>query len=619
MADLPAAPAAPAMPKMKPPGKIKKFFGWIIGIPRRLWRLSLAAKAAWLSAFALLVVVAIAWMTFFVEPESVPWRHAMTPGRVIAVVCLLILIPLVVYRVLKLWLEGDTSRFPDLDFAWRAGVTALERNGVDLATVPIYLVLGAASERQERLLFDAAGLGLRVHDVPEGPAPLHWYAGPEAVFLCCTEASWMSALSAFDATRALTEMASSLTSLESPTASPYMPAAADQPAMAYQPQALAAPQQAALPAPRPAAMPAATAPMPGGGNEDIRGTIMLGQYAAGLAAQASQAPMAQPLPPQQAPVDLNFGIPPQGGGPAGAAEESGPIGGTMMLQAPIQLPNRQAVAPRPVVGAAPPTFTAAQRQASVLSPQESAEQLERLQHVCTLLRRARQPLCAINGVLALLPLTTVQGSPREVDELQRAAKSDLRTIGRTLELRCPVTALVVGLEQEAGFRELVRRVGRDRAAVQRFGQRYDVRSQATAEEMNALCADVCGAFEDWVYTLFREQGALSRPGQHAALWLAVQGAAGDEEPAGASVGRRLRPRSASEPTTIRCYSAAATLQPSEKLRTARLLPKACSTNCSKSRSRWNGRPERCGTTAAISGPPIWASCSTPASCCSWEP
>ena len=68
------------MPKMKPPGKVNKFFGWIIGIPRRLWRLSLAAKAAWLSAFALLVVVAIAWMTFFVEPESVPWRHAMTPS-----------------------------------------------------------------------------------------------------------------------------------------------------------------------------------------------------------------------------------------------------------------------------------------------------------------------------------------------------------------------------------------------------------------------------------------------------------------------------------------------------------------------------------------------------------
>jgi type VI protein secretion system component VasK len=153
-----------------------------------------------------------------------------------------------------------------------------------------------------------------------------------------------------------------------------------------------------------------------------------------------------------------------------------------------------------------------QRQTALLSPQESAEQLERLQHVCHLLRRARQPLCAVNGVLALIPQATVQGTPREVDELQRAVRSDLRTISRSLELHCPVTALVVGMEQEPGFRELVRRVGRERAAVQRFGQRYDVRSIATPEEMNALCAHVCGAFEDWVYTLFREQGALSRPG-----------------------------------------------------------------------------------------------------------
>ena len=84
----------------------------------------------------------------------------------------------------------------------------------------------------------------------------------------------------------------------------------------------------------------------------------------------------------------------------------------------------------------------------------------------------------------------------------------MRSVGRVLELQCPVTALVVGMEEESGFRELVRRVGRERAGVQRFGQRYDLRSIATAEEMNALCAHVCGAFEDWVYTLFREQGAL---------------------------------------------------------------------------------------------------------------
>ena len=47
--------------------------------------------------------------------------------------------------------------------------------------MPIFLVLGSANVRQETALVRAAGLSLRVHDVPEGPAPLHWYAGPDGI------------------------------------------------------------------------------------------------------------------------------------------------------------------------------------------------------------------------------------------------------------------------------------------------------------------------------------------------------------------------------------------------------------------------------------------------------
>ncbi len=95
---------------------------------------------------------------------------------------------------------------------------ALQHNGLDISTVPIFLVLGSSSPQQEQSLFNAAGLALRVRNVPEGPAPLHWYASPEAIYLCCTEASWTSALSAFEATRSLSEMSSMLSSLESPVA-----------------------------------------------------------------------------------------------------------------------------------------------------------------------------------------------------------------------------------------------------------------------------------------------------------------------------------------------------------------------------------------------------------------
>jgi len=521
----PAAPppaGAPPAPAPKPPGKIKSFFLWIGRIPGRLMRWSVPTKAAWLSAIALVIVVVIAWTAFLADPDSVPWRHSMTPGRILAVVILLILIPIVVYRGLKLWLEGDTSRFPDLDFAWRAGLAALERNGLDITTVPVFLILGSSGERQEQALFDSAGLALRVRAVPEGPAPLHWYANPEAIFVCCTEASWTSSLAAYEATRPLAEMAAILSNLESsaapqappPPAQPfaYAPSGAMQPGVPLnQPMpALPAPPRPALPAPMPA----------GGGDENIRGTIMLGQYAANLAAQSPQPAVQQYAPPPQqyAPQQGAFSA------PAPLADDQAGLKGTMMLQSPLQMAPRGAPqAPQYGAPAAAPSYAPApatvstysaprQSQTALLSPQESAEQLERLQHVCRLLRRARSPLCAVNGILALLPMPAIQGSIREAEELQRAVKSDLRCIDRTLDLRCPVTALVVGMEQESGFRELVRRVGRERAAVQRFGQRYDLRSVATAEEMHALCAHVCGAFEDWVYTLFREQGALSRPG-----------------------------------------------------------------------------------------------------------
>ena len=122
-----------------------------------------------------------------------------------------------------------------------------------------------------------------------------------------------------------------------------------------------------------------------------------------------------------------------------------------------------------------------------------------------------------NGVITPSgTVTVIEGADHffagHLEELQRAIKSDLLAIQRTLQLRCPVTALITGLEEERGFSELVRRVGPERAGAQRFGRKFDVRSLATPEELIALCDHVCGAFDDWVYALFREQGALTRPG-----------------------------------------------------------------------------------------------------------
>ncbi len=143
---------------------------------------------------------------------------------------------------------------------------------------------------------------------------------------------------------------------------------------------------------------------------------------------------------------------------------------------------------------------------------EREQQLAKLRHVCQWLREARQPLCPLNGALALLPLGTIEAGPREVVELQHAVNADLVAVQDELKLRFPVTALAVGLEGDCGFEELVRRVGPERAKSQRFGHRFDVRAAATPSQLTALCARISGVFEDWVYAIFRERGSIARVG-----------------------------------------------------------------------------------------------------------
>ena len=171
----------------------------------------------------------------------------------------------------------------------------------------------------------------------------------------------------------------------------------------------------------------------------------------------------------------------------------------------------------PLVGAeysaAPAVATTLDEDQPAMIPlAERGEQLARLEYVCQWLREARQPLCPLNGALAILPLSTIEAGPREVVELQRAVKADLAAIQNELKLRFPATALAVGLEEDPGFEELVRRVGPERAKSQRFGHRFDVRAVATPSQLTALCARISGVFEDWVYAIYRERGSIYRAG-----------------------------------------------------------------------------------------------------------
>ncbi|HZN36237.1 MAG TPA: type VI secretion protein IcmF/TssM N-terminal domain-containing protein [Pirellulaceae bacterium] len=419
--------------------------GWLARLMALPKMISAAGCASCLTSVFLMLLVIGVWLVFYFEPGNLPWRHAMGFWtRIVPTLLLVVLIPLVLYRAIRLWLQGEQSAHPDIDFAWKAGMEALAQNGLSPGSVPLFLVLGSASVRQEMALVRAAGLSLRVHDVPEGPAPLHWYASPDGIYLVLSEACSLSSLATLLEKRRA--QAPSLGESSTPGDLPALPA-----------PGIAAPR----PAPKPA--PAVKRERPAPGGDRTRGTIMLDQFVSDRQEAEAQAQAA-----------------------ATATEDE-------------------------AEAAAPAAMTVSD-QPAILSQQESARQKSRLEYVCHLIRQARFPICPINGVMVLLPFELLQATQRETQQLQKTVRADLGCLQRELEIRCPVTALIVGMHQERGFRELVRRVGRERATAQRFGRRFDVRIIPTTDNLAALCSLSAGVFEDWIHTLFREAEALTRPG-----------------------------------------------------------------------------------------------------------
>jgi hypothetical protein len=401
---------------------------------KRLLGMSLPARVAWVVAVFLVICVTITLVAFYYTQNRSFVQAKLTPTFFIIVIVLLAVIPFVLYKALKLWLEGEISPFPDIDHAWKAGLAELRQHGIDLMETPLFLVFGSASESQEKGIFGAAGLSLNVREFPKGPAALHWYANADGVYLVCSDVGCLS--KAANLGRQAEE------------------------------------EDSARPGP--------VAPRSGG--DAFRGTIVAGGSSPSLTSSAV-VPSAPSSPPS-----------------AARSSGSGNIRGTMVVGGGTESDVYDA-------GPAPK-----EKRIVRLEPNDITLQERRLEYLCRLIRRARLPLSPLNGALALLPFGLIGRSVPESNEVGRAAKRDTAVLLRGLMVRCPVTALVAGMEEHPGFQELVRRVGHDRAAGQRFGKGFTLTNPPQPERLEALAAHACGAFEDWVYTLFREKGSLSKPG-----------------------------------------------------------------------------------------------------------
>jgi hypothetical protein len=142
-----------------------------------------------------------------------------------------------------------------------------------------------------------------------------------------------------------------------------------------------------------------------------------------------------------------------------------------------------------------------------LSSRDITDCDDRLRHVCGLINRSRRPLCPINGIVTAMPFELIESSSAQ---LQIAIQKDLAVLREELQVRCPNSALVIGMEVEDGFIELIKRLPPQQSTDNRFGKGSDLWVAPDEARLEAIAAHATATFEDWIYMLFQESNALAK-------------------------------------------------------------------------------------------------------------
>ena len=164
----------------------------IISSPKRILGLSLQARAA-LLLWVGLMVIAIVWAIiryYSNESEQLSnfyWRELPI------VFTLVFAIPVIVWFALKLWLEGEPSAFPDIDRAWDTAFDAMKEQSIDPSETPMFLIIGPGTVEAVNAFMATSNTQFPVR-APLGPAPIHFFANQQAIYIVCTECCQLSKL-----------------------------------------------------------------------------------------------------------------------------------------------------------------------------------------------------------------------------------------------------------------------------------------------------------------------------------------------------------------------------------------------------------------------------------------
>ena len=319
--------------------------------------------------------------------------------------------------------DDRPSEFPDIDAAWQEAMTSLDKSGVDLTKEPLFLVLGRPAET-EAAFFSATQLPFTQSQVPRDPnAPLHVHTSEEGIFVTCAGASLLGKQAALLAADRAWKRDEPLVSTGRKSQYNRKKPAVDTanlPPIHIEDEVQASTKQEAS-------------------NKTIKNQASGQSTGSSSSSDSATAVLDKPakqttdIPTQQ----LSQGL--------GLVE---------------QHINQLAEEELTEYGAQPGPLgdmedQADQHEIPLVKDLGEIEALQaRLEHLCRLISNTREPYCPVNGVAVLIPYAS-SNSDRMANQVAELAQRDLNIVQQTMQVRCPLVAIVCDLHEAPGCREIL--------------------------------------------------------------------------------------------------------------------------------------------------------------------
>ena len=174
-------------------GFLKRTFDFILH-PIRQWTSFLRRAVPWLQwlsslkpeilagvlTFMFLMIIWIA-IRFAGSDGDASWQTNLQQSALILLI--IVAISLGVYFFVRVLFAPPPSPYPDIDESWTTGLQEIQKAGLNIKNVPIYLVLGLSDTKQIRCFIEGSGKEFDVEGATGAGQTLIWYGSKEHVYI----------------------------------------------------------------------------------------------------------------------------------------------------------------------------------------------------------------------------------------------------------------------------------------------------------------------------------------------------------------------------------------------------------------------------------------------------